>query len=245
VLADLEGEGYAYWTFNIPACAFNAPHRRARIFVVAHAQSVSNRGDTRDILQKKCGDEEIRGKQGQADEQWDAPRDSGTTVADTQGKRTTAAEQPGSGHGLVKSSQDVAYPDSSRQLQSQGAERSERGWVGNGGEDVSYAHGKGLQGRRVQGPIGNGGKAMADAHGQQALRASVSWQERNPWAIEPNVGRVAHGVPNRVDRLRALGNAVVPQVAEWLGQQILATEAALRSSIVAPNHANDGVAAKL
>jgi len=31
------------------------------------------------------------------------------------------------------------------------------------------------------------------------------------WAVEPNVGRVAHGVPRRVDRLRALGNAVVPQ----------------------------------
>ena len=31
------------------------------------------------------------------------------------------------------------------------------------------------------------------------------------WAAEPDVGRVAHGVPNRVDRLRCLGNAVVPQ----------------------------------
>ena len=31
------------------------------------------------------------------------------------------------------------------------------------------------------------------------------------WAAEPNVGRVAHGVPHRVDRLRCLGNAVVPQ----------------------------------
>ena len=31
------------------------------------------------------------------------------------------------------------------------------------------------------------------------------------WLIEPAVGRVAHGVSNRVDRLRALGNAVVPQ----------------------------------
>jgi DNA (cytosine-5)-methyltransferase 1 len=44
----------------------------------------------------------------------------------------------------------------------------------------------------------------------------------NWWATEPAVGRVAHGIPRRVDRLRALGNAVVPQVAEWIGTQILA-----------------------
>ena len=31
------------------------------------------------------------------------------------------------------------------------------------------------------------------------------------WPAEPNVGRVAHGIPSRVDRLRCLGNAVVPQ----------------------------------
>lgn len=30
------------------------------------------------------------------------------------------------------------------------------------------------------------------------------------WAAEPNVGRVANGIPARVDRLRGLGNAVVP-----------------------------------
>lgn len=40
------------------------------------------------------------------------------------------------------------------------------------------------------------------------------------WAAEPGVCRVAYGVPNRLDRLRALGNAVVPQCAELIGREI-------------------------
>jgi len=41
------------------------------------------------------------------------------------------------------------------------------------------------------------------------------------WWIEPDVGRVAHGVQNRVHRLRALGNAVVPQIPEIIGRAII------------------------
>ncbi len=36
---------------------------------------------------------------------------------------------------------------------------------------------------------------------------------KKQWNIEPNVGRVANGIPSRVDRLKGLGNAIVPQVA--------------------------------
>ena len=46
------------------------------------------------------------------------------------------------------------------------------------------------------------------------------------WSSEPDVGRVAHGVPSRVDRLRGLGNAVVPQAAEFVGRQIIAFDEA-------------------
>jgi len=44
------------------------------------------------------------------------------------------------------------------------------------------------------------------------------------WAIEPGVGRVADGVPNRTHRLRALGNAVVPQIPELIGRAIMEVE---------------------
>ena len=41
------------------------------------------------------------------------------------------------------------------------------------------------------------------------------------WEVEPDVGRVANGVSDRVDRLRGLGNAIVPQVAELVGALVV------------------------
>lgn len=51
------------------------------------------------------------------------------------------------------------------------------------------------------------------------------------WAAEPRVRRVADGVPSRVDRLRSLGNAVVPQVGQWLGERLMAMHTAQREAI--------------
>lgn len=67
------------------------------------------------------------------------------------------------------------------------------------------------------------GFAIGSKAVHNALRggcAGIAWREQLPeledgrcWAAEPDVGRVAHGVPARVDRLKCLGNAVVPQQA--------------------------------
>ena len=56
---------------------------------------------------------------------------------------------------------------------------------------------------------------------RKVFRGEESHAGRQWWATEPNVGRVANGVPNRVDRLRGLGNAVVPQVAELIGRMVI------------------------
>jgi len=58
---------------------------------------------------------------------------------------------------------------------------------------------------------------VADTESKQDRRSGQSWEDAGRiqgWVPEPSVGRVAHGVPNRVDRLKGLGNAIVPQVAE-------------------------------
>jgi len=83
--------------------------------------------------------------------------------------------------------------------------------------------------KRSSGFCGND-VANTDSTGLQAPRPKffttrpvVDW-EQNHWSVEPNVGRVAHGVANRVDRLKLLGNGQVVQVVEWIGKQIMQHE---------------------
>lgn len=64
-----------------------------------------------------------------------------------------------------------------------------------------------------------GGRISSGIHAQYTDISRPGW-----WSVEPNVGRVAHGVPARVDRLRGLGNAVVPQVVETIGRAIAQAE---------------------
>ena len=108
VLSDLEAQDYEVETFLVPACSQNAPHRRERVWIMAH--SVCNRSQAR-ISGQDTGEE--------------------------------------------------------------------------------------------------GESGVFDYESDQFRR----WTSSSYWETEPNVGRVADGIPNRVDRLKGLGNAIVPQVA--------------------------------
>jgi DNA (cytosine-5)-methyltransferase 1 len=78
-------------------------------------------------------------------------------------------------------------------------------------------------------------RVPAEGHGQEGQSKIADhlsdrfarWEGSRHWATEPDVGRVAHGVPKRVDRLKQLGNAVVPQIPELIGRAILAYENSL------------------
>lgn len=139
----------------------------------------------------------------------------------------------------------LAYPKGQRrQLWSAAGQRSRRpagGCVDMADADRHGAAGRGLgqmggapgahagearQRQRIWDAAVDRGAAVADAgrpglevwEGAESVAQFAASVGARQWAIEPGVGRVADGIPHRVDRLRGLGNAVVPQVAEYVGR---------------------------
>jgi DNA (cytosine-5)-methyltransferase 1 len=109
----------------------------------------------------------------------------------------------------------VAY--SARIQSGRQEQRAERQRVGKRGQSSNVAD-------------ASGGRCFRDGTNISQKGQSQSWlgsawcrnsHRTDQWLTEPDVGRVAHGIPLRVDRLRSLGNAIVPQIAEIIGRAIL------------------------
>jgi len=92
----------------------------------------------------------------------------------------------------------VAHANGVRELQPQGSKCDQRGWIGNRSQDVADSNS--TQRKRRWFCVGT--------RTQHADFGGSSW-----WFSEPNLGRVAHGVAARVDRLKAIGNGQVPLCA--------------------------------
>ena len=87
------------------------------------------------------------------------------------------------------------------------------------GNTVAHSDCKQLGERRISKHSGQTNRVWQ--HNDRGQTTNDQWQW---WEVEPDVGRVADGIPSRVDRLRGLGNAVVPQVAEYIGRLVMAAE---------------------
>ena len=111
---------------------------------------------------------------------------------------------------------------------------------------VAYPHSGGQQASRVSG--NRHGQAVAQGRtGAEHLHAPTvvgRGSGGSTWPVEPDVGRMADGLSPDLDRrrLRALGNAVAPAVAEWIGRRVVAHNAALAGSTDHPE-ADTGAAA--
>jgi DNA (cytosine-5)-methyltransferase 1 len=197
VLADLAALGFdAEWTV-FGARDVGAPHKRERVWIVAW-DSASNAD--RELVRDEPG----RSESGRADQAIAGSHGAAQYVADADGIRQQGwtGRESGRRPEPANSRRDVAdaygdgrarlaQRDSSPSIDARPADEPQR----------DHAHGRDPDGR-------------AGLDGAAAERA---WA----WPAEPYVGRVAHGVPARVDRLRALGNAVVPACAEHIGRLVM------------------------
>jgi DNA (cytosine-5)-methyltransferase 1 len=212
VIGELASIGYdAEWRI-VSATSVGANHRRDRVIIVAYPQSQCGNGltdNTRDSQQSKSTTQfgDSSRPQTMADTSGERCVDGRPKIDTTEGRLTTQPE-------LVHSSSEMAHTDSIG-LEGQRPEQQTTGSIRS--SQIPNANLRKTSGgnRGVQSNRGAVFDWASDLRGEEGY---AGWQW---WTTEPNVGRVAHGVPNRVDRLRGLGNAVVPQVAEVIGRLVI------------------------
>jgi DNA (cytosine-5)-methyltransferase 1 len=231
VCSDLEGEGYEIRTFNIPAAGVQAPHRRERIWIVAHAKRFNERKSIRESDETQSRIQEEHRK-----------NDSTTRES----SRTGSVWGTNNGHEDMENSR--------RTLRSRGELQGENGnETGKGNADQSQRssgtsesnvantksissnvrerreHQEERQGQ--QQTRGEGGETMVDSSTGRCTSQETEVQpgryssfDSSWWQSEPELGRVAHGVSGRVHRLKALGNSIVPKIVQEIGNAIIQAE---------------------
>jgi len=148
MVGDLASSGYRVEWDCLPASAFGAPHRRDRVWVVAHANHAGE------------------GTPNNGSKKWE---ESGSFF------------EPG-GSGAMAHADSIRYDEGESQIN----------------------------------PAESGEPAQP-----RPTVSGTGWKTDPADDPQSGMGRVVDGLPRRVDRLRGLGNAVVPQVVEWIGRRII------------------------
>jgi DNA (cytosine-5)-methyltransferase 1 len=221
VLSDLAQIGYDAEWYNISASSVGAPHKRERIFIIACLRS-----DT----QCEWGGAECESLEKQ--KTWIDNNGICEHVPDTNsfgcmdGQLTEFTDKRGkqAQRGTVPRCENVAhtssdgfkdrYKDEGRTnscSKTRGLQQFKRG---SDKENVSNMQG---EGRKLW---TKGEQELLSQSKETISRRNSNESGKGIWFSEPNVGRVVNGLPFRVDRLKCLGNAVVPQCAEVFAKAI-------------------------
>ena len=147
--------------------------------------------------------------------------DEGRRTSEARGESLQSEDRKTRTDNIGSSSEDVA--DTYARLSNGTYEEVQSGWQtsdtsSEGSTDV--ANTKSSNRHDNEAVAGNGESSTQEVFGNgSSIRGESSW-----WHTEPDVGRVAHGVPGRVYRLKGLGNSIVPKIAEEIGRAIIKAE---------------------
>ena len=249
VLSDLEGEGYATRPFVVPACATDAFHRRDRLWIICrNVGDTKHDGSSTTKVTGSIGETSEHNTQGQSKTEQskgasqsrysrglgestraehvgnsESKRHERRTDVEREGAENKQEQRLGVRGKPSGSSEDVAYSQSMHSNVSGEHTQQSEGQISELGKrsseiNVAYTDSERSQGQwREHEPISRQETGHAASYSDKEIRARKNWQP------EPRVGRVANGVSNRVDRLRGLGNAIVPQISMRIGLTIKQT----------------------
>ena len=198
VLENLESEDYSARTFSISASSVGANHKRERVWIVAHTK---RKGLER--LNKQSSS--LSGKNKGVQLGNESSRETMENTRRILRGEQSEQDQRGVGRGPSKTKKWSHNTDQT----SGSSERTQT--VANSGSSRSETR-LSEEGHRKEG--------HAEKFDNESNRYR-GWKREDNWAVEPNVGRVADGISNRVDRLKCLGNSLVPQIPYHIGTIIL------------------------
>ena len=210
ILKDLAESGYnAKWKV-ISAAEVGAPHKRDRLFIVANRLSVGRQAGASEGIQSQ-----IKFSEGQESQLVRKGISSSEVVADSDTGFSEGADKEirTRRHAVKSSSQDLANTESQSsdgredyaRVSMERQEVSESG-DSSGSSRMADTNVKGLEG------YGSESRSVQERETEHSAWDQGETHQSKWWESEPDVGRVAHGVASRVDRLKALGNGQVPLV---------------------------------
>ncbi len=233
-LGSLAATGFdAEWE-SIRACDVGAPHLRERVFVVATPRPLpdAERFDLwlqweRRRKQHPLARAAESGNDGSDGHVADSDDSDGRAVSPPcapcrEHLLRQVGQQGSGGLGRGGSEADVADADGGRlaehgELEGEPRREPDRRGPGRRGDGATDPNAEGERER----PRLRTDEQRRIGRGRPGYVGCEVIHRHGSWPAEPDLPRMAHGVADRAHRLRGTGNAVVPQVVEWIGRRMM------------------------
>jgi DNA (cytosine-5)-methyltransferase 1 len=196
ILSDLENEGYQVESYLIPACGVEAWHRRERVWIVGYSPSAGLQKSQTNTLQFSLSNAER------------------TSTQESSRNNPNTSRSDSDSDGSHREKEYEYGRTKQRRTELRDKQERESGQVGEDVSDSECKRGRSREaGEQDASYVGESSRSPRFDQWDAESRMGGMVDGLSLWLDEPNTPRVATGVKNRVDRLKGLGNAIVPQVA--------------------------------